>query len=46
MQSDRLKLRLHDEGPIEMHLLQRGELIPHFEVTTLGGERINYATLW
>jgi hypothetical protein len=29
-----------------MHILQRGELIPHFEVTTLGGERINYATLW
>jgi hypothetical protein len=29
-----------------MHMLQRGELIPHFEVATLGGERINYATLW
>jgi hypothetical protein len=27
-------------------MLQRGELIPHFEVTTLGGQRINYATLW
>lgn len=29
-----------------MQMLQRGELIPHFEVTTLGGERINYTTLW
>ena len=29
-----------------MHMLQRGELIPHFVVTTLGGERIEYATLW
>jgi hypothetical protein len=27
-------------------MLQRGDLIPHFEVTTLGGERINYATIW
>ena len=27
-------------------MLQRGELVPHFEVTTLDGERINYATLW
>jgi hypothetical protein len=29
-----------------MHLLRRGDLIPHFEVTTLGGERFGYATVW
>lgn len=27
-------------------MLQRGELIPHFEVTTLNGDRINYGTVW
>ena len=26
--------------------LQRGDLIPHFEVTTLGGERFDYAAVW
>jgi peroxiredoxin len=29
-----------------MHMLERGDLIPHFEVTALDGERINYTTLW
>lgn len=29
-----------------VHMLQRGDLIPHFEVTTLDGDRINYATVW
>jgi hypothetical protein len=29
-----------------MTSLQRGDLIPHFEVTTLGGERFEYATVW
>ena len=32
--------------PTEMHMLQPGDLIPHFEVTTVGGERIAYATMW
>lgn len=27
-------------------MLQRGDRIPHFEVTTLSGARVSYATIW
>jgi hypothetical protein len=27
-------------------MLERGDLVPHFDVTTLNGDRISYATLW
>jgi hypothetical protein len=29
-------------GPV----LQRGDLVPHFEVTTTGGEPFSYSTIW
>ena len=27
-------------------MLERGDVVPHFEVTTANGERVRYATLW
>ena len=27
-------------------MLQRGDLVPHFEARTLGGETFSYATIW
>jgi hypothetical protein len=27
-------------------MLHRGELVPHFDVTTLGGETVSYASIW
>jgi hypothetical protein len=31
-----------DQPPV----LVRGELVPHFEVTTVGGETVRYSTIW
>jgi hypothetical protein len=31
---------------IDRRLLQRGDLIPHFEVRTIGGEQFSYSTIW
>ena len=30
----------------DRRLLQRGDLIPHFEVRTVGGELFSYSTIW
>jgi hypothetical protein len=27
-------------------MLHRGHLVPHFDVTTLGGETVSYSTIW
>ena len=31
---------------IQGRMLQRGDLIPHFEVKTVGGELFSYSTIW
>src|SRR5688500_11210802 len=37
---------LHGGTMIDKRMLQRGDLIPHFEVTTVGGGLFTYSTIW
>jgi hypothetical protein len=34
------------EDSMEGSMVQAGDMIPHFSVTTLDGERVEYSTIW